>query len=173
MRVHFVIHEAFEAPGAYYDWAIKRGHEVSLTKLYQGEKLPVDSSKIDLLIVMGGPQSPRTTVEECPHFDAQAEIALIKDAIAHDKRIIGVCLGAQLLGEAYGAPVEHSPEKEIGNFPLVKVAHDKSSSIVTSITLFNVIWNFQKTWFRIYWLKKLIMMNKLPHTLISRQNKKF
>ena len=46
MRVHFVIHEAFEAPGAYYDWAIKRGHEVSLTKLYQGEKLPVDSSKI-------------------------------------------------------------------------------------------------------------------------------
>lgn len=47
MRIHFIVHEAFEAPGAYYDWAIKRGHDVTITKLYQGEKLPKDSSGID------------------------------------------------------------------------------------------------------------------------------
>lgn len=118
MRIHFIVHEAFEAPGVYYDWAIKRGHDVIMTKLYQGKKLPKDSSGIDLLIVMGGPQSPRTTVAECPHFDAQAEISLIKEAISQDKRVLGICLGAQLLGEAYGASVERSPEKEIGNYPI-------------------------------------------------------
>lgn len=68
MRVHFIIHEAFEAPGAYYDWAIKRGHEVSLTKLYQGEKLPVDSFKIDLLIVMGGTTEPSYDSRRMPAF---------------------------------------------------------------------------------------------------------
>ena len=88
MRIHFIVHEAFEAPGVYYDWAIKRGHDVTMTKLYQGKKLPKDSSGIDLLIVMGGPQSPRTTVAECPHFDAQAEISLIKEAISQDKRVL-------------------------------------------------------------------------------------
>ncbi len=122
MRIHFIVHEAFEAPGAYYDWAVKRGHDVTLTRLYQGDKLPTDISGIDLLIVMGGPQSPRTTVAECPHFDAKAEIALIQQAISQDKRVLGICLGAQLLGEAYGASVEKSPEKEIGNYPITLTA---------------------------------------------------
>ena len=39
MRIHFIVHEAFEALGAYYDWTIKRGHDVTITKLYQGERL--------------------------------------------------------------------------------------------------------------------------------------
>ncbi|MDK8805483.1 hypothetical protein [Corynebacterium pseudodiphtheriticum] len=26
-RIHFVVHEAFEAPGAYAQWAQARGHE--------------------------------------------------------------------------------------------------------------------------------------------------
>ena len=39
MRIHFIVHEAFEAPGVYYDWAIKRGHDVTMTKLYQGKKI--------------------------------------------------------------------------------------------------------------------------------------
>ena len=32
--------------------------------------------------------------------------------------VVGVCLGAQLIGEALGAECEHSPEKEIGKFPI-------------------------------------------------------
>lgn len=118
MRVHFVIHEAYEAPGAYLAWAALHGHEIALTKVYQFDPLPqVDD--FDWLIVMGGPQSPHSTKEEYPYYDAKAEIKLLQETIAADKPIIGVCLGAQLLGEAYGAPVEHSPEKEIGNFPIV------------------------------------------------------
>ena len=31
---------------------------------------------------------------------------------------VGVCLGAQLLSAAYGAQFEHSPEREIGVFPI-------------------------------------------------------
>lgn len=39
-------------------------------------------------------------------------------AIKADRYIVGVCLGAQLLSVAYGAEYEHSPEREIGVFPV-------------------------------------------------------
>ena len=118
MHIHFIIHEHFEAPGAYEIWGKSRGCSLSYTRVYQGEPLPEELGGIDMLIIMGGPQSPATTREECPWFDAQAEKALISRAIEAGKTVIGVCLGSQLIGEALGAAFCHSPEKEIGKFPV-------------------------------------------------------
>ncbi|EHN8801395.1 type 1 glutamine amidotransferase [Enterobacter asburiae] len=118
MHIHFIIHEHFEAPGAYEIWGKNRGCSMSYSRVYQGDPLPEDLQSTDLLIIMGGPQSPATTLEECPWFDAQAEMRLIGRAIEADKTVIGVCLGSQLIGEALGAAFCHSPEKEIGKFPV-------------------------------------------------------
>ena len=63
---------------------------------------------------MGGPQSPDEDRENFPYYDPKAELAFMKEAIAADIYIVGVCLGAQLLSVAYGAKYEHSPEREIG-----------------------------------------------------------
>ncbi len=118
MHVHFLIHESFEAPGACESWARNQGHHVTCSRVYEGEALPSSVENIDFLIVMGGPQDPATTPEECPHFDAKAEQALIAAAIHARKAVIGICLGSQLIGEALKAPFAHSPEKEIGKFPV-------------------------------------------------------
>jgi GMP synthase (glutamine-hydrolysing) len=118
MQVHFIVHEDFEAPGAFETWAMARGHKVTFSRVYAGQKLPGDLRDIDLLVVMGGPQDPSVTPDECPHFDSRAEQALIASAVRMDKAVIGVCLGAQLIGEALGARFAHSPEKEIGKFPI-------------------------------------------------------
>ncbi|MFT4100240.1 MAG: type 1 glutamine amidotransferase [Burkholderiaceae bacterium] len=118
MNVHFVVHEAFEAPGAYETWVSERGHHASHSRVHRHEPLPQSIDDIDLLVVMGGPQSPSTTLAECPHFDSKAEQALIARCAAAGKAVIGVCLGAQLMGEALGARCERSPEKEIGKFPI-------------------------------------------------------
>jgi len=119
MRVHFIVHESFEAPGAFEAWAVNRGHDVTFSRVYAGQTLPQDAREIDLLIVMGGPQDPSVTTDECAHFDAGAEQSLIASAVHQSKAVIGVCLGAQLIGEALGAPFARSPEKEIGKFPIV------------------------------------------------------
>ena len=118
MKVHFVLHETFEVPGAYLKWAQERGHQVTTTKVYESEVLPESVDEIDFLIVMGGPQSPDEDREAFPYYDPQAEIQLIQKAIKSDRYIVGVCLGAQLLSVAYGAEYEHSPEREIGVFPI-------------------------------------------------------
>ena len=118
MHIHFIIHEHYEAPGAYEIWGKSRGCSLSYTRVYQGDPLPEELGGTDMLIIMGGPQSPATTREECPWFDAQAEKALISRAIEEGKTVIGVCLGSQLIGEALGAAFCHSPEKEIGKFPV-------------------------------------------------------
>lgn len=118
MKIHFIVHESFEAPGAYETWIRERGYESAYSRVYNNEPLPQSVENIDLLVVMGGPQSPSTTKEECPHFDAAAERTLIEKCIRAGKAVIGICLGSQLIGEALGAHYEHSPEKEIGKFPI-------------------------------------------------------
>lgn len=118
MNIHFIQHEIFEAPGAYLNWAKDRNCKISFSKVYENEPLPNSADLIDMLIVMGGPQSPDTTTAEFPHFDAAAEMALIQKCINKGKAVVGVCLGSQLIGQALGAKFNHSPEKEIGVFPI-------------------------------------------------------
>lgn len=118
MQIHIVQHETFEAPGAYLEWAEQRNYNVSFSRVYEGQALPSTADHIDLLLVMGGPQSPDTTLAECTHFDSKAEQALILKCIQAGKAVVGVCLGAQLIGVALEAPFGHSPEKEIGVFPV-------------------------------------------------------
>ena len=67
-----------------------------------------------MLVVLGGSQCPATTKEECGYFDAEQEKALIRRYVEAGRMVIGVCLGAQLVGEALGAPYARSPEREIG-----------------------------------------------------------
>lgn len=60
-------------------------------------------------------------------------------AIAAGRIVVGICLGSQLIGEALGAPVMQSPEKEIGHYPIIlttaglqddNIAHFGSSVVV-------------------------------------------
>lgn len=129
MKVHIIMHESFESPAAIELWAKNKGHEISHTKLYEGDSF-IEDYDFDFLVVMGGPQSPATTLEECPHFDTQKEITFIKGAIEQKKLVFGVCLGAQLIGEALGAKFDHSPNREIGVFPITLTEDGKKDSIV-------------------------------------------
>jgi GMP synthase (glutamine-hydrolysing) len=118
MKIHLVVHEAYEAPAAIATWAADRGHLTSYSRVYAGDPVPSTADQIDLLVIMGGPQSPGTTLHECPYFDSAAEQALISDAVAAGGAVVGVCLGAQLLGAALGAPPGPSEQAEIGVFPI-------------------------------------------------------
>jgi GMP synthase (glutamine-hydrolysing) len=63
------------------------------------------------LIIMGGPQS---VYEQAKFPYLRDEMLLIEDALKHNKPILGVCLGSQLLAAAVGANVYPGRQKEIG-----------------------------------------------------------
>lgn len=118
MRVHFVVHEAFESPGSLVEWASERGHVVRYSRVHAGEPLPASVEELDMLVVMGGSMSPTTSIAERPDFDSAAEQLLIVRCIEAGRPVVGICLGAQLVGAALGAAHERSPAKEIGTFPI-------------------------------------------------------
>ena len=118
MRVHLVVHEPYEGPGAFDAWVNGRGYDASFSRVHLAEKLPATTEGIDLLVVLGGPQSPSTSLGECPHFDSAAEQTLVYDAISAGAMVVGVCLGAQLIGASLGADCEQAEEAEIGVYPI-------------------------------------------------------
>lgn len=125
MKILFVTHASFEKPGSIETWAKKNGHETQEVCPFKGENIP-DINEFDFLIVMGGPQSP-LKIEQAPYL--ADEITLIKQAIDKNKRIIGICLGAQLIGEAFGAKTERSPQREIGIFSIEQLETAKLDPI--------------------------------------------
>lgn len=114
MKILIVTHASFEKPGSIETWAKNNGHQTREVSPYKGEKLP-DIKEFDFLVVMGGPQSP-LEIKDAPYL--ADEIKLIQQALNEKKRIVGICLGAQLIGEALGAKTERSPNREIGAYPL-------------------------------------------------------
>ena len=69
----------------------------------------------DLVIVLGGPIGVYET-ETYPFIPG--EIAAVAARLQTNKATLGICLGAQMMAAALGAPVAPGPAKEIGWAPL-------------------------------------------------------
>jgi GMP synthase-like glutamine amidotransferase len=72
-----------------------------------------------MLTVMGGPMSAN---DEARLSWLGPEIALVRAAIAADKTVLGICLGAQIIAKALGARVYPASAKEIGWFSVHRTA---------------------------------------------------
>jgi len=116
MRVHHLQHVPFEGLGSMEAVLTEGGHCLTATHLYRGEVLP-DPSAFDLLIVMGGPMG---VADESAYPWLAPEKRFIKAAVASGNKVLGICLGAQLLAEALGAEVTRNPHREIGWFPVTR-----------------------------------------------------
>ena len=114
MRIAVLQHVEFEGPAAVADWAAGRGFRVRIFHLHHDPTLP-SLSDFDMLTVMGGPMSAN---DEAQLGWLGPEIALVRQAIAADKTVLGICLGAQIIAKALGARVYPGSAKEIGWFPV-------------------------------------------------------
>ncbi len=77
----------------------------------------------DLLVVLGGPIG---AFDEDAYPLLADELALVRRRLGSQQPLLGICLGAQLIARALGAPVAPMGVKEIGFAPLALTAagHD-------------------------------------------------
>lgn len=115
MKIHWLQHVPFEGLGCIEPWLTANRHAVTCTRLWAGDKFPM-VGKVDGLIVMGGPMG---VYDEEQYPWLAEEKAFIREIIAQNKPVLGICLGAQLIGDVLGAEVRSAGNKEIGFFPII------------------------------------------------------
>jgi GMP synthase (glutamine-hydrolysing) len=109
MEVALLQHVPEEPGGIIEEFADARKIPLRRVKLFEtGELPPLGSSSH--LVILGGPMSVHDE-GEYPYL--RQEKALIRERIAHGLPVLGICLGAQLIASAGGAPVTPS-EPELG-----------------------------------------------------------
>lgn len=113
-------HVYYEDLGCIEEWILTNGHQLAFTKLYEKSTLP-EMRNFDWLIIMGGPMGVND-VQQYPWLEA--EKAFIRNAIDEGKKVLGICLGAQLIAAVLGAKVYPNKVKEIGWFPVQNMQNE-------------------------------------------------
>jgi len=108
------MHVPFEGPGFIVDWFEARGYSLKIWKLFEKTEFP-EPEGLDVLILMGGPMNIYE-YKKYPYL--KAETAFITECIQQKKKVLGICLGAQLIADALGRKIYPAREKEIGWYPV-------------------------------------------------------
>lgn len=133
MNIHYFQHVPFEGLGSITDWVNAPGNKVTATRFYEDNRLPfVDIC--DMLIVMGGPMGVH---DEKLYPWLKKEKKFIEKAIAKGKKVVGICLGAQLIADVLGAKVYPNGEKEIGWHPIEFKPSPLLQGFPPSLTVFH------------------------------------
>lgn len=138
MRVQIIKHIDFEGPGYIYDYMIQKGYAVDIKLMSHDLVLP-EVKDFDFLILMGGPMG---AYDQAIYPWLHTEKKFIASAIETGKKVLGVCLGCQLLADVLGAKVYPGPYREFGWYP-VTLTNDGENSKFTK--------NFPKTFYPLHW----------------------
>lgn len=109
-------HVAFEHLGILQPLLREKGYTVTTVDAQNVDLRTVAVREGDILIVLGGPLG---AYEEGRYPFISEELRLIERALAANVRVLGICLGAQLLARVMGSRVYPGSGKEIGFAPLM------------------------------------------------------
>lgn len=129
MRIHYLQHVPFEDLANIGVWAKRNSFTLSLTRLFKGENLP-SVNDFDWLIVVGGPMN---IYEEDRYPWLSDEKKFIGRAIAMNKIVTGICLGAQLIADVLGGKVTKNKYKEIGWLPVSLTPESEESHVFSAL----------------------------------------
>jgi GMP synthase (glutamine-hydrolysing) len=110
MNVLIIKHVDMEGPGLVEDFLKRERIPYEILSPRSNTRFPKPHG-FTHIVLLGGPMN----VYEEDHYPfLKGEDLFIKEAIQRGMRILGFCLGAQLISKALGAKVYRAPKKEIG-----------------------------------------------------------
>ena len=123
----FIQNYATDPPHLMADWLAELGFAIEIIRACDGEDIPSElPSHVSALIPLGGAMN---AMQDDLYPWLGPEKALIKKVVEQGVPVIGVCLGAQLLGAALGGTVGRLKTNEIGIYNINQVVADEIMNV--------------------------------------------
>lgn len=99
-----------EGPGTIETFLKEKAMPYRVIDLYAGEAVP-DTAQFNTLVMLGGPMCANEK-DRYPFIALEEELA--RSFEAEGKKVLGICLGAQIMANAFGGRVYKGEQKEAG-----------------------------------------------------------
>ena len=136
-----------EGPGTIEDYLRLKELPYTVVELSKGEEIPV-TNDFDTLVIMGGPMSANEG-EKYPYI--KEEEMLVRDFVKKDRKILGICLGAQIIARAIGSRVYRGHEEEIGWYDIELTGEGLRDRLLEKLALHPVVRDFWKRFKVFHW----------------------
>jgi GMP synthase-like glutamine amidotransferase len=130
VRILTVVHQSDAGPGVFAEVARERGDELVEWIPAEAVDPPPQAADPGAVLVLGGGMHPD---QEDEHPWLRGEKRLLRSWLDEDRPMLGVCLGAELVGEVAGASAERLPEAEIGWRPVALTAEAAEDPIFAGL----------------------------------------
>ena len=130
LKVLVVKNIGIEGPGSLGSFLREAGCEIEQVDLQAGDQMPRDAQNYGLAVILGGPMN---CYEEEKYPFLRDELSFIDKCVKENVKVLGLCLGAQLIARALGASVEKNSKKEIGWYDLQLTDHGKNSPLFSGL----------------------------------------
>jgi GMP synthase-like glutamine amidotransferase len=111
VRVLAIVHQREAGPGVFAESIRDAGGQLDEWTLAERPQPPADPLGYDAVLVLGGAMNAD---EGERHGWIAEEEALLRELLAREVPLLGLCLGGQLLAAAAGAKPRRAPRPEIG-----------------------------------------------------------
>jgi GMP synthase-like glutamine amidotransferase len=129
MRVLAIVQEADAGPGVFIDAVAARGDKLDEWLIAEGDP-PADPLGYDAVMTFGGSMN---VDDEGEHPWLATQKDLLRELLAAEVPLLGVCLGAQLLAEAAGEEPRRASRPEIGWHPVELTDAGRVDPLISSL----------------------------------------
>lgn len=136
MRVLVFAHGPLVTPGWLADALAEVGAEHTMVDLSEGDAVP--SGEWDKVVVLGGHMGAYET-DKYPWLVAEKDF--LREQLAQETPMLGVCLGSQLLADVIGGRAYLGDGKEVGFLTLERTAAGESDATLGALDGTVVAWH--------------------------------
>lgn len=122
-------HVPYEPLGTLDPLLKESGFRIRYVNFSRQPELRPELDKYAALIVLGGPMNA-DQIDTYPNL--RTEVEIIREAVASDMSVLGICLGAQLLAKALGGSVQRNPMREIGWYDVELTAAGQTDAVLST-----------------------------------------
>ena len=122
-------HVPYEPLGTLDPLLKESGFRIRYVNFSRQPELRPQLDKYAAVIVLGGPMNA-DQIDTYPNLKSEVEI--IREAVAQDMSVLGICLGAQLLAKALGGSVQRNSVREIGWYDVELTAAGATDAVLSA-----------------------------------------